>query len=247
MAVEFKLPSLLIAPTEPPLIQALGRVSSATESFGADIIGGIAGFGLIAIQRKADNDLYASMMDGRNTREFEKALSKAQMTYLIVERQPRFKPNGECMNPHQRWTRSSYRRYLMSIQARGIKLHFTEDVADTCEAVEDIFRWASKPNHRALLTVPNMRGAFDLPPTGKERQSFLLQALCEGIGPVRAMAVVEHFGGRVPIRWDCAKKELLAVHGVGKISVESLWNALPHDDSAAEEKPIVITEVRSAP
>jgi ERCC4-type nuclease len=204
-------------------------MSAAAEACGADFLCGIPGIGLVSFQRKTIRDLYASMHDGRMTRELSLMREKTQLPYLVVEGHVRWMPSGELVpesGPPMRMTRQQFRSYMCSVQATGVSVMFTEDPGDTAQAIETVIRWAMKPEHKSLVSVPNMRGAFDLPATPVERGMHLLQALCPGIGPVLSRRVVEHFGGRVPVSWELAGPgDFTDVEGIGPKRAAELWAA----------------------
>ena len=58
---------MLISPTEPPELKALGKLSLLTEKHGADVLimPHASWEGMLGVQRKELKDLLASMSDGR--------------------------------------------------------------------------------------------------------------------------------------------------------------------------------------
>ena len=78
-------------------------------------------------------------------------------------------------------------------------------------------------------------------PESRDWNLHLAQSF-QGVGPVQAERIIDHFGGVLPISWTCTKKELGAVQGIGKMRLDQLWAALPVNPHAPEEVEIVIAK-----
>jgi ERCC4-type nuclease len=205
----------LIAPTEPPLLKALGNVSGIPELRGADVLFYVEKVGLVGVQRKTVDDLIASINDGRIASGLAKMQSLA-MALLIVEGRPRWSMEGALLHSYARFSREQFRSFLRSVQLRGVLVDYSDDLADTVVLIESIQRWVSKGKHDSLdrRPKPKARAANWGHIESQEWAQHLLQSV-PSIGPAQAKAIWDHFGG-LPVRLTVSKKELLEVRGVGE-------------------------------
>lgn len=226
--------TLIIAPTEPAAFKAIADVvSMAPERMGADALWSSNSWGMVGVQRKEYRDLVASVADGRLAREVAQ-MQRLGLAVLMVEGRVRFASNGEIVDSYMRWTRSQHRSLLRSVQAKGIWVEATDNVADTVEAVQDLRRWADKARHNSLDRRPKPAGAW-----GKaSERDFALHLLqgVDGVGPVVAEAILDRFG-KVPWAWECSHEDLLAVPGVGPGVAKKLWEALGAEVPPKKKKP----------
>lgn len=218
---------MLIAPTEPNGLKVLGKVSSAPEKYGVDVMFGTR-HGIVGIQRKELADFFSSVADGRLAREYP-LMQQLAIGILLIEGRQRWSTEGYLMSldAHSRrqWTRDQFRSYMLSVQMRGVWVIETDDLADTVKTIENLHRWASKATHNSLIARPKPQGAWGKPES-HDWNMFLMQSF-PGVGPVQAERLLEHFGGRPPISWTCTREEMGAAPGIGKTRLESLWGALP--------------------
>lgn len=225
---------MLIAPTEPPALKALGKSSIAPEKFGVDVMFGTK-YGAVGVQRKEIKDFFASVADGRLAREYP-LMQQLSIAVLLIEGRQRWSTEGYLLNIDQftqrAWNRDQYRAYMLSVQQRGIWVVETDDLTDTIAWVKNFERWASKNSHHSLLARPKPQGAWGKPES-LDWQHFLAQSF-NGVGPVQAERIVAHFGGMLPIAWTCTKEELGKVPGIGKMRLDQLWEALPPNPSVIE-------------
>lgn len=215
----------LIAPSEPPPIKKLGRVSSIPEKHGADIFWyDKVLLGFVGVQRKEFGDLLNSVDDGRLAREVQQ-LQSNRVAHLIVEGRPRWTLDGMCMEKyHARWSRAAYRSLLRSVQGRGIFVEHSDSMADTVALVEEIRRWVSKGDHTSLDRRPKPKTDSWGRISDEGWASHLLQSI-DGIGPKQASAIWTHFGARLPISLTASVEELRQVPGLGPKKVALLLRA----------------------
>lgn len=216
---------MLIAPSEPPALKAIGRSSQKPERFGADILFPAQGR-LVGIQRKTIADLLASVRDGRLQREMAQ-MSRLGLAVLIVEGRPRWTLDGQLISTSAgfgpQWSRSQHRGLLWSVQAKGVSVTHTDDLADTIDTVRDLAGWSRKRAHQSLNRRPKPSSTW-----GKAgHRDFALHLLqsFDGIGPIQAEAILDHFGG-VPLMWLATERQLMQVPGVGKTRAKRLAEAL---------------------
>ena len=218
---------MLIAPTEPAQLHAIGTTSSAPERFGADILIPGSGF-LIGVQRKEfPGDFLSSLSDNRLTTLAIK-LQAVPMRVLLLEGTQRWSDSGHLIGHKygqgSRFTRQQLRGLTWSLHHEfGIVTYHTDDISDTVQFLQDLQRWALKTDHTSLLHRAG-------PVTDKMRLTprdwgvYLLQGF-EGVGPKVAGAIYDHFG-RVPFTLDVTDKQLLTVPGLGKVRVRKIRKAL---------------------
>ena len=210
---------ILYSPYEPETIKELlagrGIPHPLPERYGSDFL--IPCNGLkVAVQRKTGQDLLASLEDGRLMLEVA-LMRTADVPVLVVE--------GEIPPPGSQYTKEQVRNLLRSAYHRGVRVEHTSSPADTVEALIEMERYYSKDNHLSMITRPKTAARNDwYTRTNREWGVFILQGF-PGIGPVLAGEIFDYFG-RVPLAWDCTKKELLNVPGLGRTRVERLWNTL---------------------
>lgn len=214
---------MVIAPTEPPAFRAIGKVSSLPEQFGADAMFSIPTGGLCGIQRKEFGDLYASMHDGRLAKEIQQ-MAALRVAVLVVEGKPTWTLDGELLDRYRKWDRDSYDALLFGVQAAGVWVRHTDRLEDTIRMVGVLQGWLGKKAHRSLLTRPkpkSMWGQAD----NLDYLTHIMQSF-PGWGPAAAKNCIVHFGGRIPLMWDCTLEELMAVPGVGPKRAKAAFEAL---------------------
>lgn len=218
--------AILVAPTEPPELRAIGITSSWPERFGVDVwwsVGGEA-FGL---QRKTVDDLIASVTDGRMLLATGMS-TDLSMRVLIVEGRPVFTIDGNMVRSYGRsWTRATWWQVLVSAQAAGWKLVHTADLGETIELVGALVSWSQRSVHRSMLQRPTDGW-------GMGRRTWQLNVLMglPAMGPARAAAILDAVG--MPLSWRVERRQLLKVRGVGKRVVERWEEVIPRDVADGE-------------
>lgn len=218
---------MLIAPTEPLPIRALGRTHSLPEKRGVDVLFA-AGGRWVGVQRKEIHDLVASVRDGRLHREVQQmgtclAGGGLGIAVLVVEGRFTWTVDGEWIEQGYRWTRRQHRGLLWSVRSRGIWVETTSNADDTAGLCRDLEAWAKKDRHSSLDHRPGPVGMWGKATT-REYASHVLQGF-EGVGPELAGRILDHFG-RLPIGWLVTAADLEAVHGIGKVKAKKLIGAL---------------------
>jgi len=210
---------ILYSPYEPESIKRMlegrGLQHSLPEKYGADFL--IPCNGLkVAVQRKTGEDLLASLEDGRLMLEVA-LMRTADVAVLVVE--------GEVPPPGSRYTKEQVRNLLRSAYHRGVRVEHTSSPADTVEALLEMERYYSKDSHLSMITRPKTAARDEwYRRTNREWAIFILQGF-PGIGPTLAQEIFDYFG-RVPLKWDCTKEEMMRVPGLGTNRVNRLWEVL---------------------
>lgn len=212
---------MLVAPTEPPALRAIGRTSMASERWGCDLAFTCRG-GWYGIQRKEFADLIASMGDGRLGEQIAKMDGLAQGLVVIEGlRHARWAADGALITGHGhggRITRSSIEALLWSVRARGVWVDHTDDLAHTIRFVQSYERWVRKGEHRSLDQRPGPVTTW-AKPTNRDWQRHMLQGL-PGVGVELADRIIDKVG--MPIGLKVTREELLAVEGVGPKKVDAI-------------------------
>ncbi len=226
---------MLVAPSEPTKLKALGKSSIAPERYGVDVMFGTQ-HGAVGIQRKELSDFFASVSDGRLAREYP-LMQQLNIAVLLLEGQQRWSTEGYLMTTvneftRRNWTRDQFRSYMLSVQMKGVWVVETDNLDDTCAWVRNFERWALKESHKSLVTRPKPMGAWGKP-ENHDWNVHLAQSF-PGVGPSQAEKMIEHFGGQLPIGWLCTREELGQVKGIGKGRLETLWSALPSEYTIKE-------------
>lgn len=215
---------MLISPTEPPAIRALGTTSSTPELYGCDILI-VANKTRTGVQRKKfPEDLVASLADGRLYSQLPK-MAALDRAVLILEGHGQWTMDGELVDRYARFTKTQLYGLVNSILWEfGVHVQTVRDVKETADYLAALEAWINKPKHSSLRTRPGApKNSFGL--TGeREQAAHILQGL-PGVGVELAFRIYDHFG-RVPLRWDCTIEELMKVRGVGKVKAARIYGAL---------------------
>ena len=214
---------MLISPTEPDHLKALGTVSGKPERYGADIL--VIGKGQkIAVQRKAfPEDLYASMHDGRLHEQLPKL---SQLTsFLVLVGRGHWTTSGNLMHSDIRLTWDAVEGLLFSATFQfGVHVRWMASEELFVRWLKRLEDWVKEPSHTALMSrpKPKSKGWGQIPKADWERH--LLQSF-PGVGPKVADAIRDHFGG-VPLSWGVTREEMMAVPGVGKKLTEGMYKVM---------------------
>lgn len=212
---------MLVSPTEPATLRALGRTSSVPERYGADFLIHSPVYGAVGVQRKEISDLISSTYDGRLAKEFGQ-LRQLPLAVLLIEGRLVWTDDGYAMGGSS-YTKAQHQGMLWSAQSNGLWIANSEGVAGTCEWLSLFTKWTSKPRHSGFRTRPGPRSAWGKV-TNREWGEWLLQSF-PGIGPDVARAIYDHFG-TVPLSWTVNELDLLDVKGIGKGRARELLRAL---------------------
>lgn len=215
---------MLISPTEPAPLRAIGRTSMVPERFGCDILWP-SRLGLVGVQRKEmPGDFLSSVSDGRLANQVARMVGLG-IKVLVLEGRPNWTSEGVLLNDWgQPWTRAQHRRFLWSMRFQGVWVDWSDGLGDTIEVVQDMVVWSRKKDHRSLQRRPAARGAWGKA-NSREWQMHLLQSF-DGIGPVQAEKIIDSFEGAVPLAWTVDEKELEMVPGIGKKKAQRMVDAI---------------------
>jgi ERCC4-type nuclease len=215
-----------VSPAEPPPFHRLeinpgdqlGKISTTPEKWGVDFWWQSVDRKFCGVQRKAfPGDFLSSLNDGRLVREL--ALMKrfgevGGFALLVIEGWPEWDGNGDLVSRYSKYTRGRFESFLASIQLLyGVGYFITEDHKHTRDLILSLYKWTQKEEHRSLQIRPTSVSEWKTA-SHTEQQIHFLQGL-PACGPVRAKAVVDHFG-HVPVAFTTTAEELQAVPGVGK-------------------------------
>jgi ERCC4-type nuclease len=227
-------PTILIAPTEPIALRAIGKTSSLPEKYGADVAWIATRPApdrkkvLVGVQRKEWKDLIASVEDGRWAREMQ-MLQSCGMAFVVVEGWPVTGPSGQVVDKAfgRPWNIDALRSVLWSCMSHGIHVDRTANVKDTVRWVQRMVDWSGKGEHSSLRGRPGP-GSMWGKPTNREYGLHLLQGL-PGVGPTLAGELWDAFG-KVPWKWEVGVEDLTKVKGVGRVRAQRMIDALETRD-----------------
>lgn len=215
---------VLVSPTEPPAIKALGESSGIAERYGGDVLWGSPVSGLCVVQRKELSDLVASIHDGRLAKEFAQMQEVDGIRALVVEGRPKWTTEGELLDGWTRVNRGQLRGLLWSARAKGVWVDWSDDTSDTVGLVQGLVHWSNKARHESLDRVPGPKGNGWGTVSNEDYAKHLLSAL-PGVGVELAQRMLDHFGC-VPLVWEVTADELQQVEGIGKVKARKLIEAL---------------------
>lgn len=199
-------------------------ISSVPEQYGSDILI-VTIHGRLGIQQKVfPDDLFASLNDGRLSKELLQ-MQTLDIAVLLLKGTPFYTSDGYLVDVQgSRWKDTAIHNFQRSlfIQHRV----YTEWVKDDHMAVNIIHEWLEYMSkaHRGISTRPKPETNSWGKTSSREWGLYLLQSF-PGIGPKRAGAIFDKFG-KVPLRWECAAEELTEVEGIGKATAQRLVQAL---------------------
>ena len=214
---------MLVSPTEPASLQALGKTSLVPEQYGSDYLFTSTEFGLVGVQRKEISDFVASVQDGRLAKELG-MMKRLGLSLLVLEGRVSWTNDGLATWTRTRWSTTQHLGTLWSVQLSGCWIITTPTAQETSILISAFTRWTSKPRHISLESRPGPTADEWGKVGNREWGIHLLQGF-RGIGPSNARAIVEHFG-TVPLMWTVGLSDLVEVPGIGDRRAEQLMEAL---------------------
>jgi len=213
---------VLVSPTEPDRLRAIGHTSSVAERFGSDFLTTSLNFGLVGVQRKEIADLAASVRDGRLTKQLGQMKTLGQAA-LLVEGDWQWNQDGWSLAVNG-WSRMQVQGLLCSIQSRGCWILTSPSLTESITSLQNFEKWVRKAKHTSLLsrpTAPSLWGTAD----NREWGIYFLMGI-DGFGPQLAQEFYDTFAG-VPLAWTVTEHELRSVKGIGKERARRLMALFP--------------------
>lgn len=222
---------MIISPTEPPELRAIGRVGFYPERHGCDIYF-VANGHHVGIQRKEIGDFFGSMEGKKLLPKQLNMMMNLDVKYLIIEGEPKWTMDGHLIGKSfgQRWTRDSYRGVLLSIAAKGVIILHSKSLADTIEYVRYLESYHKKDKHHSLDGRDSPFVMFGSTPTQREFAVYVLQSL-PGVGPELADRIFNMYG--LPLQLTVGVEQLCEVEGVGKKKAEAIVRSLTPKKASA--------------
>lgn len=219
---------MIVAPTEPPALRALGLCNLEPERRGCDILFH-ANHAFHGIQRKELKDFIASVHDGRLSKEVAQMSASLATRLLVIEGQPKWSLDGELLGQGfgKPWTLKAHNAYLWSVQARGVWVSSTLNLAGTIELAVRFEEWVRKGKHRSLDVRPGPGNTWGRV-TNRDYQRHLVMGV-EGYGPELADAVIDALG--MPFKLCVTEEQLKGVAGVGPKKAKAMVRALGEVES----------------
>jgi len=220
---------ILVSPAErAPALLALGTVSPLPEKFGVDFMW-MGKQGKWGVQRKEVKDLLASVGDGRLARE-RGMWPKLDHVVLLVEGRLRYDAAGVLMTGGRGgrgygrvWRHEEVQGLLVGFAKAGVTVIGAEDVAGTARAIVALEKWSRKERHGGVAGREPLASVWGKP-TNREFAVYMLSGL-PGVGVELAGRIVDKFGV-LPWAWTVTREDLLAVEGLGKKKVDTIYAAI---------------------
>lgn len=217
---------MIVSPTEPASLRALGTVSMRPEDFGCDLLFAANG-AWAGVQRKEFKDLVGSIEDGRLGEQVQKmTAAPLEHRMVVIEGVGRWGDEGELLSRYGRGvTRAGLRKLLWSVRNEGVWIEWSDGLDDTIEVVGAFEAWCGKRGHGSLRQRPGVRSVWGTTDSRDWVEHFL-QGL-PGVGAELARRMVDHFDG-CPVGWKegVGAKELMEVEGIGKVKAGKMLEAL---------------------
>lgn len=221
--VKYVSGNVLVSPAEPKPFHALGDLSIKTEQYGADFL--IASpLGMVGVQRKEYNDLLASVTGDRVYREMI-LMKRLDIGIWLIEGRPQWTQDGDLISRRQ-WSVTQHLGLLCSIQLAGFWTLYTSTIQESMQLLSALPKWLNKAGHSSLATRPKPKSSWGFR-TDRDWGIHFWQTF-DNIGPKVAGNLYDALG--VPLKWECTRKELESVAGVGKVRAAKLWKALGGED-----------------
>lgn len=234
--------SLLVAPSEPPELRALGTYSPLCEQHGSDYLYLTEQGEMCGVQRKAIEDLVSSLGERLN-RELAK-MTPLDVRVVLIEGLWMWTSTGDSLAlgkyGARSFNRKSYNGLVLSLQHEGFWVVTTDHISHTAEWLTQAGAWLDRRQHTSLSTRPkpprNMFGTRD----SAEWRLHFWQTF-EGIGIIQAKELDAHFNGRLPATWGMTRDEWMVLakspekggcRGIGKERAQKMWDALMSNRSA---------------
>lgn len=220
---------ILVSPTEPRHVRELGKVSSAPENYGCDVLL-TSRQGKLGIQRKRfPTDLLASLEDGRIADQLVKMAEIPAAVVLVGY--PAWTRDGELVfdsYSQRKWTFESIWGAVasMSLEA-GVATYWVRDEGEFVDLVHVLDAWRKRKHHSTTRTKSRPK-AKGWGVSERVRQAHFLQGL-PSVGPELAERIVGRFGG-VPMRWTVTRDQMMEVHGVGVVKAERLEEMVKYEE-----------------
>lgn len=224
--------TMLVSPTEPAELRALGVTSWVPEQYGADYLFTAAGDTLVAVQRKTVPDLLNSMRGDRLAREIP-LLRTAHHPMLLVEGEPLWTDDGLLIaDDRSRWSVAGWWGFVLSLQVKhGISVVIIENIDRTASWLLYAQEWFYRERHDALLIRPKPADEFgNIAP--RDFAIHLLQSI-PGIGPSTAASIYDHVG--MPLRLYVDEARLRAIPNVGRERARKIVKAFSHFPQAPQQ------------
>ena len=214
---------MLVSPTEPASLRALGKTSLVPEQYGSDFLFTSTEFGLVGVQRKELSDFVASVVDGRLAKELG-MMKRLGLSLLVLEGRPTWTNDGLATWTSTQWTMSQHLGTMWSVQLSGCWIVSSQGVTETSTLISAFTRWTAKPRHISLESRPGP-AADEWGKVGNREWGIHLLQGFRGIGPIQAAAIYDHYRS-VPLMWKVGLLDLLDVPGIGNTRAERLLEAL---------------------
>jgi ERCC4-type nuclease len=144
---------LLVAPTEPPQLRAIGVTSLLPEDHGVDLLDMVSRVG---IQRKTYADLHASLLDGRLAKQIEQIQHSQYLSHAVMLIESGTFGLDIPMSDQARL------KLLLSIQGAGYSILHTTNVRDTAKQVPVIVEYFRSGEHTSVIKQPRISTNWQL-------------------------------------------------------------------------------------
>jgi ERCC4-type nuclease len=214
---------MLLSPTENQLRKLLPQAHTSTvpETHGADILFATR-MGLIGVQRKEVQDLIASVIDGRLSKELAQ-MKSLDVGILLIEGRQLWSGDNLMLGIKTRWTKAQQLGVELSAQLKGVWIVKSESLQGTIQLLSMLEDWAS--TDRSLLSTRTGPVSPWGHKTNRDWLYHLIQGI-EGVGPKLAKVIVDKFG--CPFKWvdEITPLTLTTLEGIGSVKAASIYNSL---------------------
>lgn len=204
----------------------------------------------IGVERKKVPDLLQSIASGRLAgHQIPGMLNEYYKTYLIVEGLWRgnIYDGGLEVWKHGRWMRENHGRkwravdiwgFLTTMEQLGISIRCTSNMAETCQIIEYLYKWWSKPwdkhkSHMAMHSMPIAEHASLVSKTPSLKRMIAKEL--PKIGSDRSEAVDAYFRS-VKEMINAEESEWVKIPGIGKVTAKMVVEAVNKNDKWEENK-----------
>lgn len=205
---------MLVAPSEPKPLLALGKSCQVPEHYGSDFLLASEAIGLIGIQRKQfPEDFIASLRgNDRISRELQ-LMKRLDYGVWLLEGLGSWTNDGFLVyGGRYKYFEKELWGFHLSVGLMGYQVVRVRDQNGTIEFLRHFQQWAAKESHNSLLSRPKP-GRWGEPGSNEWALHFL-QGI-PGIGHELAKRILDKFG-EVPFRGSFEYDEMASAIGPGR-------------------------------
>jgi ERCC4-type nuclease len=190
---------------------------------------------MIAAERKAGDDLFSSVQDGRLASECAAMRQDTEYRFVIVEGDMLFGADGHLKDKHfGHWTRTGVRNLIRTIRyVEGCDVEYAHDVEETVTILRELHDYLDDSSHGSHQSRPSLRSNWPVTQFD-ERVEYFYQglpgtSLSRGIGKDKARRLAAVYTSPIAL-FNAAVKDIAAIKGIGRNTAGAIHHFL-HEEA----------------